>query len=136
MLLLFLSVAIHTKKMPPLLEMVQRASSGKQQPEAEAGTQAGVDNSVAENNPMASESMACQGTTASPRSSDRHKPPHELNVDGIVLRLAIWSAAVIDNEHVSLDMLIACLVVGMLLCCALVGFVCCVLLRMGREAHT
>lgn len=45
-------------------------------------------------------------------------------MDGMVLRQAIWLAAVIDNKHVSLNVLIACLVVGACLCCALVAVFC------------
>lgn len=94
--------------------MVQRALSGIQE----------VNDGIPEPEAMTDASTAWQGTTASPQLPGRQKSPHELNLDGMVLRQVIWLAAVIDNKHVSLDVLIACLVVAISLYCTLVGVFC------------
>lgn len=112
-------VVVLVYRHPPLLkfllQMVQRALSGIQE----------ADDDVAGADPVADPSPARQGTAPSSQSSDRRKSPLELNLDGMVLRQAIWFAAVIDNEHVSLDVLIACLVVAISLCCGFAGVFCC-----------
>lgn len=96
------------------LQMVQRALSQNQ----EAGE------GIADTNPTTDASAAWERVPPPPQLSDQPKSPHELNLDGMVLRTAMWLAAVIDNTHVSLEGLVACLVLGISLCCAFVG-VCC-----------
>ena len=97
-----------------LVQMVQRALSEIRD----------VGDGTAELEAMADASTVRQGTTPSTHFSDRQNSPHELNLDGMVLRQAIWLAAVIDSKHVSLDVLVACLVVTVSLWCAFAGVFC------------
>ncbi|CAM9382964.1 unnamed protein product [Scytosiphon promiscuus] len=66
-----------------------------------------------------------QETTASqdtnPHQVGSPRTPHPLKLDGILLQQAIWVAAVIDSEHFSLDVFVACLIAGSLFVSALVS---------------
>ncbi|CAM9247202.1 unnamed protein product [Ectocarpus fasciculatus] len=77
--------------------------------------------------PPTEASTAPQEGRPSPQPPEQLSPPRtprKLKLEGIVLRLAIWVAAVVDSTYFSLEVLVACLVVGIVLVCGSVWGCC------------
>ncbi|CAM9466554.1 unnamed protein product [Ectocarpus sp. 8 AP-2014] len=77
--------------------------------------------------PSTEASTAPQEGKPPPQALQQRGPPRtprKLKLEGIVLRHAIWVAAVVDSKYFSLEVLVVCLVVGGVLVCGSV-WVCC-----------
>lgn len=77
--------------------------------------------------PSTEASTAPQEGRPPPQPLEQRGPPRtprKLKLEGIVLRQAIWVAAVVDSEYFPAEVLVVCLVVGSVLVCGSV-WVCC-----------
>ncbi|CAM9684445.1 unnamed protein product [Hapterophycus canaliculatus] len=113
-------------------KMVQRALK-----EPPLSTEAGVDaDSNGDRNARSPTSTASQESRPPVRLHHHPGPPrtpHPLKLDGILLKHAIWIAAVVDSERFSLDIFFVFLFAGAIFVC--VGISLCVWGRWGRRGR-